>query len=326
MREGTAGDAARTGVGSPGSAWWDAERAGVALAGRRPVDRLFAFYAIVSGAALIFPSRPAVWPVLATLHLAAIVLALRPAIVVDLVGGMGERLAVAARTLHAWYPLLLVPALYAELAPLNLAVHAGAYFDPWITAMEEVLFRGQPSRSWSAAVPRLALSEPLHAAYLSYYLIIFGPPLLLYLRGRVQAFDRVVFTIMLAFFAHYVFFIYFPVQGPRYLFPAPGGSLADGPIYQLTHRVLEGGSSQGAAFPSSHVGVAVAQTALAARLLPRLFPILLVLTVGVAAGAVYGGFHYATDVLAGLLLGLLSVGVAPLLARRLGGRTGGGPP
>src|SRR5690606_19851180 len=117
----------------------------------------------------------------------------------------------------------------------------------------------------------------------------------------------------------YLFFIYFPVQGPRYLFPPPGGGLEVGPAYRLAHRVLEAGSSQGAAFPSSHVAVATAQTALVARLLPRLLPAVALLSAGLAAGAVYGGFHYATDVVAGLALAVVLVLAAPRIHALMGG-------
>jgi membrane-associated phospholipid phosphatase len=218
-----------------------------------------------------------------------------------------------------WSPLLLVPLLYKELAVLNTAVHGGAYFDDMIIGWEQALFGGQPSRDWAAAAPLLAISEPLHAAYLSYYFIIFVPPLVLFLRGRTAEFRAGVFALMLAFFTHYLFFIYFPVQGPRYLFPPPGGELAGGYFYQLAHRVLEVGSAQGAAFPSSHVGVSVAQTLVVWRYLPRLTPVFALLTLGLALGAIYGGFHYATDAVAGVMLGCVAFAAAPGLARALGG-------
>jgi membrane-associated phospholipid phosphatase len=286
-------------------------------AGPRPIDRLFAAYAAAAGAALLFPQRPAAWPLLAALHIAAIVVLLRLGPAGRLVHGAHRRWPRAAVLLGDWYPLLLMPLLYAELAILNLAVWDGRYFDDLVLGWEERLFGGQPSREWAAALPNLILSELLHLSYISYYFIIYGPPAILYAAGRRPEFRYTVFVVMLVFFAHYLFFIYFPVQGPRYLFPPPGGALADGPIYSLTHRLLEAGSSQGAAFPSSHVGVAVAQTALALRRLPRLAPVLALLTAGLAAGAIYGGFHYATDAAAGLALGLLLAAVAPALWRRL---------
>src|SRR5690606_11062348 len=181
------------------------------------------------------------------------------------IDALRERWPAIQGFLADWYPLLLIPLLYGELEPLNRAVWGGEYFDDLIIHWEEILFGGQPSHILARALPALARSETLHAAYLSYYLIIFGPPLALYLAGRREAFRQVVFTIMLVFFLHYLFFIYFPVQGPRYIFPAPDGVVATGFFYKLTHQILEAGSSQGAAFPSSHVGVAFAQAALAVR-------------------------------------------------------------
>lgn len=285
-----------------------------------PTDRLWGAYLLISAAALLFPHREAGWLVLLTLHVAAgtALLVSRP------LTEAADGWALRARAALDWLPLLLIPALYTELAPLNRAVHDGRYFDSWIIAAERALFGGMPSSEWAAAVPRLWLSEPLHAAYLSYYFIIFVPPFVLYLRGRTEAFRYAVFSLLLTFFAHYLFFIYLPVQGPRYLFPAPQGELASGWFYQLAHRVLEAGSAQGAAFPSSHVGVSVAQTIITWQLLRSLVVPTALLTVGLALGAVYGGFHYATDALAGAVLGIACMAAAPTLYARLGARAGKG--
>jgi membrane-associated phospholipid phosphatase len=269
-----------------------------------PLDRLFAAYMAIAGAALLFPHRPASWPALLALH-ALVILAGWPLPALQHTlsrASAGVRSAV--RTAADWLPLLLIPLLYTELALLNRSVHDGRYFDDVIIGWEQALFRGQPSQEWAAAAPHLWLSEPLHAAYLAYYFIVFVPPLLLFLRGRTDDFRRVAFAVMLSFFAHYLFFIFFPVQGPRYLFPPPGGELAGGPFYQMAHRLLEAGSAQGAAFPSSHVGVSVTMCLLVRRHLPRLTLLIGVLTAGLAFGAVYGGFHYAVDALAGLVLGI----------------------
>jgi membrane-associated phospholipid phosphatase len=266
-------------------------------AGVRPVEKLFAIYAFLSGLALLFPHRPRVWPLIAALHILVIV--------------TGSGLVVGRIRLPVWlrdlYPVLVVPLLYAELPLLNRAVWDGHYFDDLIIDIEGALFGGQPSLEWAAALPSLPISEVLHACYLSYYLLIFGPPLYLWLKGRRQAVRGAVFALMLTFFVHYLFFVYFPVQGPRYLFPPPGGVLADGFVYRLAHAALEAGSSQGAAFPSSHVAVGVAQSLIAWRWMPRAAPLITVVTIGLAIGAIYGGFHYAFDALVGAGLGIATV-------------------
>lgn len=267
------------------------------------MDTVLGLYALLSAPAMFFPHRPDAWPVFLAGHLLAALLLLKAPPIRPLLRAARERWPRVSRWVADWYPLLLIPFLYAELAPLNRAVHGGAYFDPLILRLEEAVFGGQPSREWAAALPVRWLSEALHASYLSYYVLIYGPPLLLYARGRRRDFRAMVLAVMLTFAAHYLFFIYLPVQGPRYLFEPPTGGIEDGAVYRLTHRVLEAGSSQGAAFPSSHVAVAVAQTVACWRLAPALVAPVGLLTFGLAAGAVYGGFHYATDALAGAVLG-----------------------
>jgi membrane-associated phospholipid phosphatase len=280
-----------------------------------PLDRLFAVYLLAAVPALAFANRPSNWPLLLALH-ALVATALWPVPWLQrILAGASVRVQRTVRSVADWAPLLLIPFLYKELATLNSAVHGGTYFDETVIAWEQAVFNSQPSQDWAAAAPHLWLSEPLHAAYLSYYFIIIVPPLLLFMRGRTADFRAGVFALMLAFFAHYLFFIYFPVQGPRYLFPPPGGELANGFFHQLAHRVLEAGSAQGSAFPSSHVGVSVAQTLVVWRYLPRLTPVFALLTIGLALGAIYGGFHYAIDALAGLILGALAFGLAPRLRR-----------
>jgi membrane-associated phospholipid phosphatase len=271
----------------------------------------------VTGLALAFPFRPAVWPLLAFAHLAAVALGFGLTPARQAWRLFSARLPAAARFIGDWYPLVLLPALYLELAILNHAAFGGRYFDATIIGWEQAMFRGQPSRTMAPAAPFRWLSEPLHLAYLSYYFIVLVPPIVLGVQRRWDAFRAAVFTLMLGFFAHYLFFVYFPVQGPRYLFAPPGGDAVAGPVTRLAHGVLEAGSSQGSAFPSSHVGVSVVQCANAFRFFPRFAPLLVTLTLGLGLGAVYGGFHYAIDTLAGLALGIACAIAGPQLYRRL---------
>ncbi len=189
---------------------------------RRAMDRLYALYLLVAGVALAFPGRPRVWPVLALVHVLGAALALGIGPFGELERAVARRTPRVARVIHDWYPLATMPLLYTELATLNVAVWGGRFFDAVIQGIEQGVFGTQPSYALSRALPYLALSEVLHASYLSYYLIIYGPPLLLYFLGRRGDFRRLVFPLMLTFCVHYLFFVYFPVQGPRYLFPAPG--------------------------------------------------------------------------------------------------------
>ena len=209
-----------------------------------------------------------------------------------------------------WLPLVAIPFLYAELP--RLAV--GGLHDGAVQRWESAVFGTSPAHTLAARWPNALFSESVHAAYLSYYLIIYGPPIVLYLRGRLDTFRSTVAGLLAIFAICYTVFLVFPVAGPRYEWSAPP-AVFDGPIRRLALRILAAGSSRGTAFPSSHVAVATVQSILAFRWSVRAGLSLGALTSCLAVGAVYGGFHYGIDVLAGAGLGL-AVGFALLFAYR----------
>jgi membrane-associated phospholipid phosphatase len=286
---------------------------------RLALRRLCAGYLALAGCALFFPHRPGFWAFLVGLHLLGVLVLLAVGPFRDLEIHTKRRFPRVSAVIGDWYALALMPLLYKELGILIQSVHGGRFFDGWVLEWELWFFGGQPSRGLAAAFPLPMVSEALHFFYLSYFPIIFVPPLYLYFRRRAADHQRVVFTLMLTFLAHYLIFVCFPVQGPRYLFPGPGGAPSQGLMFRIAHLVLEGGSSRGTAFPSSHVGVAVAQTAMSFLVWPRAGPVLTLATAGLAVGAVYAGFHYGSDAIAGLIFGLLLFAGAPELAGRLGG-------
>jgi membrane-associated phospholipid phosphatase len=289
----------------------------------RPVDRLVGGYLLIAALALLFPGRPDGWPLLLLAHLAlgGAFLAGVPGRVRGWAGAGGGTVGGIVRrgvgVIVDWYPLLLMPFMYWELPFLNTSVWGGRYFDGVVMGWEEAVFGGQPSATLAMAWSSRLVSEPLHFAYLSYYFILYFFPAALYLGGRSRAFRETLFAFMLGFTSTYLVFILFPVQGPRYLFPAPGGPPSEGALYALTHAVLESGSSRGAAFPSAHAALAVIALGQALRTLPRAVPLLAVATAGILLGAVYGGFHYGVDMAAGAAFGLAAAAVAPRLRNAL---------
>lgn len=285
--------------------------------GDRPTDRLLAIYILFATPPLLVPGRPAGWPLWLALHALVVLLAWPPARMRAMLSRLAARPVI--RLLLDWYPILLVPVLYSELAQLIPALHGGRYHDALIQQVEQQVFGGQPSQDLAARFQFRWLSELMHAGYLSYYLVIYLPPILLYLAGRRAAAIRTIFAVMLTFVVHYVVFVYFPVLGPHYTYPTPIPAAAAGPIYHLTQMVLLAGS-RGAAFPSSHVGVAVAQVVTTARFNRRLAPWLGALALLLGLGAVYGGYHYATDAICGALLGTITALLAPAAYRAFGGR------
>ncbi len=214
--------------------------------------------------------------------------------------------------LSSWAALILIPLFYTEIALLNQSFGAG-YHDSLVLSWEGFLF-GSPATELAGKYPYPLLSESLHLAYFSYYPTVYIPPLILFFSRRHEAFQTTVVTLIATASVCFVFFVYFPVQGPRYF--GPPESIPEGPIRALTLFILENGSSRGAAFPSSHMAMTVCQAMVQLRYQPPIGILVTLISVGVGVGAVYGGFHYAIDMLAGAVVGLVVGGMMLTWRRR----------
>lgn len=206
--------------------------------------------------------------------------------------------------LRDWTPLMAVPALYAELPDLILGAGSRLH-DPLIQTWEAAVFGASPAHVAASRWPWPGLSELLHLGYLSYYGIIYVPPLWLYLRNERRQFEVTITALAITFASCFAIFVFFPVAGPRYLWTAPPG-IPDGPIRRLALTLLAAGSSKGAAFPSSHVAVSVVQSLMMLRYRRSAGLLISSASLLLALGAVYGGFHYGVDVLAGAATGGLT--------------------
>lgn len=207
----------------------------------------------------------------------------------------------AARVAGDLIPLLVAPILYVEI-PLLITALGSTYHDPLIQGWELAVFGTQPSRTLAAAIPVTWLSELLHTGYLAYYPVVFMPSLLLWARGEREGLGETVLAVTITYTVCFAIYAIFPVEGPRYLWSAPD-HVPSGPMRSLTLDILVAGSSRGAAFPSAHAAIVVAQAVMAWRWQRRARWIYAAIAVLVGVGAVYGGFHYTIDVLAGSVVG-----------------------
>jgi membrane-associated phospholipid phosphatase len=209
--------------------------------------------------------------------------------------------------LAEFYPVIIVTGLYTEVGILNGT--RGLSHDALVQSWDMALFGRQPSLDWIRSHPWPPMSAVLHLAYMSYYVIVPGAPLGLWLSGRRDAALETLLRIMATFYVCYTIFLLFPVAGPRYLFPmADNAATAVAPA-QWVHSILRSGSAWGTAFPSSHVAVSLVAALSALLAWPALGGPLLVLTILLAMGTVYGQFHYGIDALAGAVVGMAMLAV-----------------
>lgn len=213
---------------------------------------------------------------------------------------------------HHLYPILLIPALYAEIGALSVQLGVENTFarDAIVQGWEAALFGGQVSYTWIREAPSVFWSGLLHLAYLSYYPIVLLPPALLAWRGRWASVRHVVFATIAAFVACYVVFVLFPVAGPNWAFDHPTGPVREVWSARLVYWALGTGSSFGAAFPSSHVAATTATVLAVAREWRTLAWIFALPALLLVVGTVYCQMHYGIDALAGLAVGIGAAGVA----------------
>jgi membrane-associated phospholipid phosphatase len=218
--------------------------------------------------------------------------------------------------LRLWAPLLTLLFLYSEIPALLRATGQTGLFDSTVMRWEHAVFGSQPAIEWANRWRSQVASECLHAAYASFYVIIYVVPALLFGGARAKEFEEASFALLFTYLLCCIWYVAFPVAGPRYLF-TPGPLVANGEIRQAVRWLLESRSSQGTAFPSSHVALAVAASVLALRYFRFPGVVVGLVTVFLSFGAVYGGFHYGVDVLAGAILGLAATNAALWIHRRL---------
>ncbi len=207
---------------------------------------------------------------------------------------------------------------YKQIETLWPVFHSNP-LDGLLVPWEARLFGGQPSLSFRARFPWPWLSELFCFAYFAYY---FFTPVMgltaLFKRGYVAA-EGILFTASLCFFGCYTFFWLFPAVGPHFWFPPHvGPQLYDGYVFNhLLFSLTSGGEIHGAAFPSSHVAVALLLTLSARKTLPGLFPVLALVTALMLPAVVYLRAHYLVDVPFGLATGLVFFWLAPKVQREL---------
>lgn len=207
------------------------------------------------------------------------------------------------------YPLPLFALTYTEVGYLDRILHPVRFFDADIQHIEHLVFGGFPSSTLYQRLGSRVLGEYLHLGYTSYYFLVPVLVLTLWFRRRRDAFDLALGTISLAFFCSFIVFILYPVAGPYHTLPRPPVDAVGFYLPRVARAIVDRGSSIGAAFPSSHAAVAVTVWIMAIRFQGGLGIAYAFLVPALAVGAVYGGFHYATDITAGVLLGIL-VGTA----------------
>jgi membrane-associated phospholipid phosphatase len=224
-------------------------------------------------------------------------------ILVVLLLSFKRRSSQSAGMVSLWYPLVLYALLYYQTGLINRVV-VPQFLDGFFMNLDIRIFGDFPAFFLRGKQGKPFLDEFFHFFYFSYYLIIPLTGILLF-RKNVKLFERFVFQLSSLFYLCFVVFIFLPVEGPialRNEYYHQGG-----PFQTMVDFVYTGGENPGAAFPSSHVAATFLVAWWGSAHFKRLRISYWLTFLFLSIATVYCMFHYAVDVIAGLLLGVLAI-------------------
>jgi membrane-associated phospholipid phosphatase len=248
--------------------------------------------------------------------------------VVPLLGFLRAHLDFApVRVLHDWSFATYVYAIYVMTLLVAGPVHSGRVFDAWFIAADRWLFGGDPT-VWLTRIAHPILTEILQIAYASFYVLPLVVAIELYARERDWRFRQWAFVCGCGFFLSYAGYLTLPAAGPRFTLHELAGTARDLPGLWFTPAlrafvdagglVPDGADAAGAlrlaprdAFPSGHTLVTLLSIAWAWRHRLRMRWVVTVAGALLILSTVYLRYHYVVDVLAGAVLALLCMAVAP---------------
>lgn len=188
------------------------------------------------------------------------------------------------------------------------------FLDDQVVRFEAAVFGTNPTIYFDQNLLGTWINEIMSFSYFSYYFMIPVFLVAVFLRGDYEVLKQSLTAISLTFFASYLLFILYPVEGPRWYFAEEYLNSIEGPLFRpLVEYVINNGAVRGGAMPSSHTGVAIVILMFCFRFYRRAAWWMLPLVVGLAAGTVWGRFHYVSDVIVGAAIAI----VATVLARRI---------
>lgn len=212
--------------------------------------------------------------------------------------------------------------------------------DHIFASTEYGLFGCQPAMEFENMLSGTLWRELFNMGYWLYFPMV-ATLSFYYFFKRPAEVERCTFTIMAAFFLHYLIYIFLPVAGPQFYFPVIGEEAASSGIYEsignhfnlhpdvsiaqegkgvffteLVNMAQRAGERPTAAFPSSHVGVAIVMMILAFRGSKKLFLGLLPFFMLLCCATVYIKAHYLIDALAGTVTGVLTYILTSWLYKR----------
>lgn len=252
---------------------------------------------------------------------------------------LGDRVLIVGMTFALMYLYRLAPCKFSAFVRIAIQMSLLSYWYPdtfefnrllpnldhVFASAEQIIFGCQPAIEFSKHIPDIWMSEAVNMGYFAYYPMIFIV-VIYYFLFRFELFEKVSFVLVTAFFIYYFVYIFVPVAGPQFYFPAigidnvaagifpsigdyfnhhlellPGPGYEHGFFYNLVEASQQVGERPTAAFPSSHVGISTILMIMAYRANKSLFSFLVPFYILLCCATVYIQAHYLIDSIAGFI-------------------------
>lgn len=215
------------------------------------------------------------------------------------------------------YPIIFLEFLYKAIEKY-VTIFYGGFLDDIIINIESIFFNINPALYLERFITPL-LTEIMKFSYLIYYFYMPFLILALFFMKRYGDMVYSVFIMSLTFYACYIGFVLFPVEGPRFSFDFHVPVLKGYFFSHIQESIMKYGQSIGACMPSSHIAAAWNVVFLVKKFLgKRLFYLLFVLTILMSVSIVYNRYHYFSDGVAGIITAYISYQAGKMFFRKWG--------
>ena len=215
---------------------------------------------------------------------------------------------------HTFSPILFIVLIYESLGDLIQYLHPD--IDQRLIQIDFSIFGVHPTlwmQQW--IVPWL--TDLMSLAYISYYFLPVILIVVLYLKGRMEEFNRSIFILAFGYYISFIGYILFPAIGPRYTMthlysvPLEGSFITD--FVRDVLNALEHNKRD--CMPSGHTQIALMVLCLAHRYEKFLFYIFFPIICGLILSTVYLRYHYVIDLFVGAMFAVGCLIIGPRLYR-----------
>lgn len=188
---------------------------------------------------------------------------------------------------------------------------------PWqdelLARLDLAIFGFNPNLALSGFQP-VWLTELMMLAYLAYLPLVVWLAYRLFRHKGQAGLQSYAFTLGLAYLACFLLFILVPASSPRFYFEgiAPESGLF---FRRLMNLVEISAQYRGGSFPSAHCAAGTVMLYFSLQAGKKVTMVVIPLIILFFVSTVYGQYHYAVDVLAGVVIGLVSIPISKAILR-----------